>query len=93
MARGWLQSRRRQTACDRVIADDAVLKLRLAAHNLNATGQPFFLAAGFRKPHLAFRFPVPFLQLVEGVMAAHPTLDPTVPPIAHHDAAPIGGNI
>ena len=32
--------------CDRVVADDAILKLRLAAQNLNATGQPFFMAAG-----------------------------------------------
>ena len=69
--------------CDRVIADDAVLKLRLAAMHT-----PFFLAVGFRKPHLPFRFPAPFLALVEGDVAAHPTLSPTVPPIAHHDAVP-----
>ena len=37
--------------CDRVIADDAVVKLRLAAGVRNRTGQPFFLAVGFRRPH------------------------------------------
>ena len=47
-------------------------------------------STGFRKPHLAFRFPAPFLRLVEGDVAAHPTLSTTVPPIAHHDAAPQG---
>ena len=35
--------------CDRVIADDAVAKLRLAAAQLRATSRPFFLAAGFRR--------------------------------------------
>lgn len=74
--------------CDRVIADDAVLKLRLAAANLERTQQPFFMAAGFRKPHLAFRFPAPFLQLVAGDVAAHGALSATAPPIAHHDADP-----
>jgi hypothetical protein len=29
--------------CDRVIADDGVLKLRLVAAHRNATGTPFFL--------------------------------------------------
>ena len=31
---------------DRVISQDAVVKLRLAVKNLETTGQPFFLAAG-----------------------------------------------
>ena len=52
--------------CDRVIADDAVLKLRLAAAHRAASGQPFFLAAGFRKPHLPFRFPAPFRNADRG---------------------------
>ena len=50
------------------------------------------MQVGFRKPHLAFRFPKPFLSLFPDVasipVAAHPTMDPSVPAIAHHDAAP-----
>lgn len=80
--------------CDRVIADDAIIKLRLAAANLAATGQPFFVAAGFRKPHLAWRFPKPWLDKLPALedvpVAAHPTMDPSVPPIAHHDSPPQG---
>lgn len=80
--------------CDRVIADDAVVKLRLAAQHRQDTGQPFFLAAGFRKPHLPFRFPKPMLSLLppqhQTDVALHPTLDKSVPPIAHHDAGPQG---
>lgn len=78
--------------CDRVIADDAVIKLRLAAKHRAATGTPFFLSVGFRKPHLPFRFPAPFLDLFPAEelipVAAHPTLDASVPTLAHHDGAP-----
>jgi hypothetical protein len=49
-------------------------------------------AVGFRKPHLPFRFPAPILKYLppqaETDVAAHPTLDASVPPIAHHDASP-----
>jgi len=80
--------------CDRVIADDAVVKLRLAAQNRRDSGQPFLLAAGFRKPHLDFRFPEAMLSLLppedEVDVALHPTLDMSVPPIAHHDSGPQG---
>ena len=52
-----------QQLADRVIADDGIAKLRFAAENWRASAnqEPFFLAVGFRKPHLAFRFPKPFL--------------------------------
>ena len=74
--------------CDHVIGEDAVQKLRLAAKNLQVTGQPFFLAAGFRKPHMPWRFPAPYTthypSVDEIAIAAHPTMDPSVPPIAHH---------
>ena len=77
---------------DRVISSDAIVKLRLAVSNTASTGQPFFLAAGFRKPHLAFRFPAPFLEklpkLADIALAEHPTLDPSVPAIAHCDNPP-----
>lgn len=78
--------------CDKVVGDDAIVKLRLASRNRDLTGQPFFLAVGFRKPHLAFRFPKPFLSLLPGVdqisLAAHRTLDASVPPYAHCDQPP-----
>ena len=77
---------------DRVISSDAVVKLRLAAYNLRQTGQPFFMAVGFRKPHLAFRFPAPWLNSLppkaDIAVAAHPTLDSSVPSIAHADKGP-----
>jgi len=77
---------------DRVISSDAVVKLRLAAYNAATTGQPFFLATGFRKPHLAFRFPQPWLDKLPPMedikVAEHPTLDASVPPIAHCDKPP-----
>ena len=78
--------------CDKVIANDAIAKMRLLAANYGRTGQPFFMAVGFRKPHLAFRFPAPWLDKfpdLEAIpVAKHPTMDPSVPPIAHHDSTP-----
>ena len=35
--------------CDRVIADDAIVKLRAAAAIRRGGGAPFFAAVGFRK--------------------------------------------
>lgn len=50
--------------------------------------RPFFMAIGFRKPHMPWRFPAPFLQQYpepsEVAIAAHPTMDASVPSIAHH---------
>ena len=42
---------------DRIIASDAILKLRFASRVFRRDdgGRPFFLAVGFRKPHLCFR--------------------------------------
>jgi len=77
--------------CDRIIADDAVAKLRAAAAVRRGGGAPFFLAVGFRKPHLPFRHPAPFDALYPAPaaipLAAHPTLDASVPPIAYHQTA------
>ncbi len=71
-----------------VIADDTVAKLRLAAATLRTTGRPFFLASGLRKPHMPWRFPAPYLSHYpppESIaVALHPTMDPSMPPIAHH---------
>jgi hypothetical protein len=72
--------------CDKTIGDDGLLKLEHASANLNASGTPFFLAIGFRKPHTPWRFPFPYLQYYQAQgqidVAEHPTLDRSVPPIA-----------
>jgi len=69
-----------------------VLKLRLAAWNRAQTGQPYLMAVGLRKPHLAFRFPRPWLGELppenETAVAAHDTLDSSQPPICHGDHPP-----
>ena len=77
--------------CDRIIGDDALLKLRAASANRDATGQPFFLAVGFRKPHLPFRHPSAYDSLYPSPadipLAKHKTMDATVPPVAYHQTA------
>jgi hypothetical protein len=74
---------------DKIVADDALTKLELAAAGLHDTGRPFLLAAGFRKPHMSWRFPKPFLDFYPDAdqiqVAAHPTQDYSIPPIAHRD--------
>ena len=73
--------------CDRIIVDDARVKLRLLVENKQKTDQPWFLAVGFRKPHLPYRFPKPFLDVLPPVsetdIAQHWRLDASVPAIAH----------
>ena len=59
----WVATGKREL-CDKVILEDAIAKLQKAASLWRATGQPFFLATGFRKPHTPWRFPAPFLQCV-----------------------------
>ena len=44
---------------------DAVRKLRFAAANRRATGQPFYLGVGIRKPHLDWRVPRTLLRLYQ----------------------------
>ena len=41
---------------------DARVKIRAAARNANATGQPFFLEIGFKKPHLPWRVPRDYVE-------------------------------
>jgi hypothetical protein len=42
---------------------DATMKLRFAVATQKATGQPWFLGVGLRKPHLDWRIPQGFLDL------------------------------
>lgn len=75
---------------DRSIALDARRKMQYAKHNLDSTGQPFFLAVGFRKPHLPFRTPWEWLNTSypdweQLPLAQQRVLPPDVPPISHHD--------
>ena len=37
--------------CDKTIGDDAVHRLGVAMQNKDSTGQPFFMAVGFRQAH------------------------------------------
>ena len=41
--------------CDTVTLEDGLTKLKYAAANRLATGQPFFVGVGFQKPHLDWR--------------------------------------
>lgn len=81
--------------CDRIIGDDASDKLKFAIGNFRAKAQPFFMAVGFRKPHLPFRHPQPWDQFYPNVsdiaIAEHLTMDVSAPPIAHHDSGSSGG--
>ena len=55
--------------------------------NKRKTGQPWMLAVGLRKPHLPYRFPKPYLDMLpplsETDVAQHWRLDASVPAIAH----------
>jgi len=57
--------------------------LRAAAANRSASGRPWFVAAGFRKPHLQWKFPAAFLN------ASFPPPDPNCPTDAECLAASI----
>ena len=69
---------------DKVTGDDGLAKLTAAL----ASGAPFYVAVGFRKPHLPFRAPAPYHALYPAVadipLPRFPTLDASVPPIAYH---------
>ena len=77
--------------CDKIIGDDALYKLNLAATNYQQTKQPFLLAVGFRKPHLPFRHPSPYDTLYPNIsdipLAKYKTLDMSTPPIAFHQTS------
>lgn len=65
-----------------------------SAANLKAAQQPFFLAVGFRKPHLPFRHPAPWDADYPApgaiLLARYKTMNASTPPIAFHEVN-IGG--
>jgi len=68
---------------DEKIADSAIDTLRKAGR----TGQPFFLAAGFVKPHLPFNAPKKYWDLYDPDQIALPSTyarSETFPPNAYH---------
>ena len=79
---------------DAPVYADAVAKLRYAKANRDATGQPFFLGVGIKRPHLPWRVPRGYADLYptdpadprydEGAFALpkHPTLDASIDPVA-----------
>ena len=76
-----------QTALgDFVTYHDAITKLRFAAGNLAATGQPFFQVMGIKRPHLNWRAPQAYLDKypIESVAApAQMTMDSSIDPVAY----------
>lgn len=78
---------------DRVIGDAGVLLLRELGAARAAGGAPFYLAVGFRKPHLPFRHPdfydAMYAPQSSIAVAKHGVLDKSIPPIAFHQADPI----
>ena len=64
-------------------------QLRNATEVQARTGAPWFVAAGFRKPHLQWRFPERFLSLLPGDLAdvplpEFPTLPDGAPDLSYH---------
>ena len=78
---------------DRVIGDEAIALLRELGAARAAGGAPFYLAVGFRKPHLPFRHPDWYDALYAPqssiATAKYDVLDASVPPIAFHAADPV----
>ena len=74
--------------CDKVTGDDGLLKLRAAL--AAGPSAPFYVAVGFRKPHLPFRAPAHYHTLYppqgDIPLPRFATLDRSVPPIAYHSS-------
>ena len=71
---------------DKVTGDDGLAKLQAAL--AAGPARPFYVAVGFRKPHLPFRAPAHYQTLYPAAadtpLAAFKTMDASVPPIAYH---------
>jgi iduronate 2-sulfatase len=76
---------------DKLILDDALPKLAETAAAFLERGTPFYLAVGFRKPHLPFRYPYGYADQypppANVSTARFPVLDDSVPPIAYHQSS------
>jgi len=71
---------------DFVTYNDAITKLRFAADNLKASGQPFFQIMGIKRPHLGWRAPLAYLEKypIESVAApSQMALDKSIDPVAY----------
>jgi len=77
--------------CDRVVGDAGLEMLGAVTEARRSGGPPFFLAVGFRKPHLPHRHPSAYDALYPSpdniTLAKYPVLDNSVPPIAFHQTS------
>eukprot|EP01063_Lacrimia_lanifica_P033870 TRINITY_DN614_c0_g2_i1.p1 TRINITY_DN614_c0_g2~~TRINITY_DN614_c0_g2_i1.p1 ORF type:complete len:543 (+),score=140.69 TRINITY_DN614_c0_g2_i1:47-1675(+) len=69
--------------------DDTQITARALAllDNITAIDAPWFLAVGYRKPHVTWRFPTRFLDAVPAAsvtLPAHPFFPDGAPPVAFH---------
>ena len=72
---------------DKVVGDEGVALLGQLAAARAAGGPPFYLAVGFRKPHLPHRHPSFYdslYNLTAVATAKFPVMDASVPPIAYY---------
>ena len=75
---------------DRQILNASLHLLRTAVEQRQRSDRPFFLAVGFRKPHLQWKFPARFLNLSYGPALAdvplpkHRFFPAAAPPVAFH---------
>lgn len=70
---------------DFITYQDAITKMRFAKQNLETNGQPFFLVAGIKRPHLNWRSPERYVDLypLENVSVPKQlTLDRSIDPVA-----------
>ena len=82
------------------VSDDAYIDGRVATRaierlrELNSSGQPFFLAVGFRRPHLPFTAPSRYWAMHDAAKFAHvPQSQPPrgAPALALHNSAELRG--
>eukprot|EP00937_MAST-01D_sp_MAST-1D-sp2_P006999 g6999.t1 len=66
--------------------DHALRQLSYAVAVRNATGRPFFLGLGLRRPHLDWHYPAPYLRAY-GNLSSVPTATNPRPPVGAPDVA------